>query len=251
MVCMIKIYENPSLNNPVLVEGLPGIGLVANIAVAYLIKELDARLFGEIKSSYFRDIAFSEEMGLLSHPVNQFYYYSGEKCERDLILLYGNTQALTARGQYELCGHILDVAQNAGCDFVITLGGYKPGRNVTKPRLYFAASDEETAKIARDLGAEPLHIRILGLAGLLIGMSKLRGLKGLCLLSETPGTYPDVKAAHKLLKAFSRIVDIKIDVDNLLEYQDPSELINVIPPFDFGATSKKKEKKKLKPGWLI
>lgn len=251
MVCEIKIYEEPSLNNPVLVEGLPGIGLVANIVVAYLIRELNAKLFSEIKSSYFSDIIFSDETGLLSHSVNQFYYYSGEKCERDLLLLYGNTQALTPRGQYELCGHILDVAQSVGCNFIITLGGYRPGRTVAGPRLYFAASDGETANIARDLGAEPLRIQILGLAGLLIGVGKLRGLKGLCLLSETLGTYPDVEAAHELLKAFSKIINVKINIGNLLKYRNTMDLINAMPPFDFGAIYNKGEEKKLMPEWLI
>ncbi|MEM2820507.1 MAG: PAC2 family protein, partial [Candidatus Bathyarchaeia archaeon] len=43
------MYERPNLNNPILIEGLPGIGLVANITVAYLIKKLNAKLFCEIK----------------------------------------------------------------------------------------------------------------------------------------------------------------------------------------------------------
>jgi proteasome assembly chaperone (PAC2) family protein len=37
MVCSVEIYEKPQLNNPVLIEGLPGIGFVANIAALYLI----------------------------------------------------------------------------------------------------------------------------------------------------------------------------------------------------------------------
>ncbi|MEM3745588.1 MAG: PAC2 family protein, partial [Candidatus Bathyarchaeia archaeon] len=39
------MYDRPKLTDPVLIEGLPGIGLVANIAVAYLIKKLNAKLF--------------------------------------------------------------------------------------------------------------------------------------------------------------------------------------------------------------
>jgi len=251
LVCEIKMYERPNLNNPILIEGLPGIGLVANITVAYLIKKLNAKLFCEIKSSYFHDAAITDKMGSLKHPSNHLYYYKASGREEgevsDLILLYGNTQALTQRGQYELCGCILDIAENLGCKLVITLGGYRPGKPVTKPKLYFAASDHETAKMAKDLGAEALKINIFGVAGLLIGMCRLRGIKGLCLLSETPGNYPDKDAAIELLKALSRILKVKMDLSDM---GDPMELISVMAPFDFGALWGER-KEKTRPEWLI
>ncbi|MEM2341800.1 MAG: PAC2 family protein [Candidatus Bathyarchaeia archaeon] len=248
MVCKIKIYEKPDLNNPVLIEGLPGIGLVANIAVAYLIKKLNAKIFCEIKSSYFQDVAVTDANGSLKFPYNQLYYYKGsEMGKRDLILLYGNTQALTSRGQYELCGRILDIAEEFSCRFIITLGGYRPGRPTIKPKLYFAASDNETARIARDLGAEVLPIQIFGVAGLLVGMCRLRGIRGLCLLSETHGEYPDKEAASELLKALSKILNIEIDLSDLVDLRN---LISVLSPFDFGALFKGREKKD-RPTWLV
>ena len=45
MTCIVKVYEKPKLENPVLLEGLPGIGFVANIAALHLIRELKAKLF--------------------------------------------------------------------------------------------------------------------------------------------------------------------------------------------------------------
>ena len=48
MVCAVEIYEKPELNDPILIEGLPGIGFVANIAVLHLINELKAKRFAEI-----------------------------------------------------------------------------------------------------------------------------------------------------------------------------------------------------------
>jgi uncharacterized protein (TIGR00162 family) len=248
MVCEIKIYEKPNLNNPVLIEGLPGIGLVANIAVAYLIKNFNAKLFCDIKSSYFHDVAVTDGMGFLKYPFNQLYYYAGSMMGgRDLILLYGNTQALGSRGQYELCGRILDVAESLGCKFVITLGGYRPGRPVAKAKLYFAASDNEAAKMARELGAESLPIQIFGVAGLLIGLCKLRGMRGLCLLSETAGDRPDKEAATEILKALSKILNIKIDLSGL---GNPMDLISALSPFDFGALSGRVERRD-RFEWLI
>jgi uncharacterized protein (TIGR00162 family) len=249
MVCSVKFIEKPELTEPILLEGLPGIGLVANVAVAYLINKLDAKLFGEIKSPYFPDLSITEKEGSFKAPFCQLYYYKGKGGgERDLILLYGNTQALTRRGQYEFCGCTLDVAESLGCKYIITLGGYRPGRQVTGPNLYYASSDLETGQIPAGLGAEVLSGQIFGVAGLLIGLAALRGMKGFCLLAETPGTHPDEEAAQSVLKAISDTLGLKLDFKDLTEAE---KLADFLSPFAFGALDKKQKRKETKPDWFI
>ena len=109
MVCSIDISEKPVLNDPILIEGLPGIGFVANIAALHLIKELKAKLFVQIFSSSFQDFAITTDDGGARTPINELYYAKRDG-ERDLIIWYGNTQALTTVGQYELVGKVLDIA---------------------------------------------------------------------------------------------------------------------------------------------
>jgi len=248
MVCAVRLIEKPDLRDPVLVEGLPGIGLVANIAVAYLIQKLKAKLFAEIRCPSFPDVSVTGKEGTLKSPFTELYYHKGNgKDERDLILLYGNTQALTRRGQYELCGRILDIAEGFGCRCVITLGGYRPGRQVTGPNLYYAASDLEMAQVAAGLGATILGGQIFGIAGLLVGLAGLRGMKGFCLLAETAGTHPDREAAIAVLKAISGVLGLKVNYEDLARAE---ELADFLSPFDFGALSQK-PKKETKPEWFI
>ncbi len=109
MVCSIDMSERPKLNNPILIEGLPGIGFVANIAALHLIKELKAKLFARIFSSSFQDFAVTTGDGGARSPINELYYVKREGAENDLIIWFGNTQALTTVGQYELCGKVLDI----------------------------------------------------------------------------------------------------------------------------------------------
>ena len=45
--------EKIELNNPILISGLPGLGMVGNIAVKYLIKQLKAEKFAELYSPHF------------------------------------------------------------------------------------------------------------------------------------------------------------------------------------------------------
>jgi uncharacterized protein (TIGR00162 family) len=249
MDCTVKLNENLELKDPVLLEGLPGIGLVANIAVAYLIRKLDAKFLGEVKSSSFPDMSIIDKEGLLKSPFCRLYdHKANEVGKRDLILLYGNTQALTRRGQYELCDCLLDLVENLGCKYVITLGGYRPGRQVTKPNLYYAASDLGTAQEAATLGAEKLGGQIYGVAGLLVGLAALRGMKGFCLLSETPGTFLDIEAARAALKAVSDLLGLKLDFEDL---KDAEELADFLSPFDFGALAREQKRDETKPDWFI
>jgi uncharacterized protein (TIGR00162 family) len=216
MVSVVQVYEKPVLNNPVLIEGLPGIGFVANIASLHLIQELKAKLFAEIRLSSFQDIAITADEGQIRFPTNEFYYHKGrDQEERDLIILYGNTQALTTMGQYELCGRVLDFTKDLSCNYVITLGGFRRDEKVTTPKLYCAASDTETLKEALGLGAEIMEGQIFGVAGLLVGLSRLWNMKGLCLLAETPGFYPDAEAAREILNAVCKMLHLKVGTNRL------------------------------------
>jgi len=215
MVCSIEIYEKPKLKDPVLIEGLPGIGFVANIATLHLIHELKAKLFAEILSASFQDLALITEKGGTRSPINELYYYKSNNGGRDLIIWYGNTQALTTFGQYELCGRVLDIAQELGCRYLITIGGFKKDEIKTPPEVYCAASDHEALNDAVNLGAKIMVGQIFGVAGLLLGLGKLREFKGFSLLVETLGTFPDANAARSALLALNKFLNLSVDLSRL------------------------------------
>lgn len=214
MPCLIRWIEKPDLSNPTLIEGLPGIGFVANIAALHLIQELQAKPFADIHSPSFHDLAITGKDGKVTSPQNTLYYYKSDDID-DLIILYGNTQALSSFGQYELCDSILDVVQELGCKRIITLGGMKGKEKIENPRLFCAATDAETLKDALQVGARVVTGQIFGVAGVLIGLGKLREMKGLCLLGETPGFYPDAVAARLVLDALNKLLGLNVDLREL------------------------------------
>jgi uncharacterized protein (TIGR00162 family) len=249
MVCKIQVYEKPVLKDPVLIEGLPGIGFVANITALHLIQELKAKLFAEIQSSYFQDLAMTTGNGGTYYPVNQFFYHKAKNGERDLIIVYGNTQALTTVGQYELCGKILDIAEELGCNYILTVGGLKKDEKIEKPELYCAASDQETLQDALNLGAKIMKGHIFGVAGLLIGLCKLRKMRGFCLLAETPGLYPDAVATREVIKALRKMLNLKI---NLKSLKSAAEATNdILKSFGIVSPSIGKEKRESDYRWFI
>ncbi len=215
MVCNIEIFEKPKLEKPVLIEGLPGIGFVANIAVVHLINELKAKRFAEIHSSAFQDLAITTEGGGARSPSNELYYYKDGNGVQDMIVWYGNTQALTTFGQYELCGKVLDLAEDLGCSLIITLGGYRQEEVKPVPQIYCAGSDSETLNEVLKLGAKIMVGQIFGVAGIMVGLSKLRGIKSFSLLVETFGAYPDANATRHALTTLNKFLKVNIDLSKL------------------------------------
>ena len=249
MVCQVRVYEKPTLNNPVLIEGLPGIGFIANITALHLIKELKAKLFAQVQSSAFQDLAMTTSNGQTYFPTNQFFYYKGNERERDLIILYGNTQALTTIGQYELCGKILDICTDFNCKYIITVGGLRKEEKIHKPKIYCTATDKETLKDALDLGATIMKGHIFGVAGLLVGLSKFRKIKGLGLLAETTGLYPDAKATKEVLKMINSILSLTVNLKNLRVSAEETE--NMLKSFGIVSSSMEKKGQEADYRWFI
>jgi uncharacterized protein (TIGR00162 family) len=210
----VRIIERPKLKNPVLIEGLPGAGFVANIAALQLINELKAVKFAEIHSPAFQDLVVSVKGGKPRSPTNELYYYQPRR-GRGLIILYGNTQALTAYGQYEICGRILDAAEDLGCKRVACMGGFRKEKVSDHPRVYCAATDNTTLGDVLKFGTSVAQVHIAGAAGLLLGLAKLRNMRGFCLLVETLGVYPDAVAAEAVLGVLCKVLKINIDLSRL------------------------------------
>ncbi len=249
MVCSIDISERPVLNDPILIEGLPGIGYVANIAALHLIKELKATRFVQIFSSSFQDFAITTDDGGARTPINELYYAKRDG-ERDLIIWYGNTQALTTVGQYELVGKVLDIAQEFGCRFVISIGGFKKDEAQPVPGIYSTATDLETMQQALDLGTKVMVGHVFGIAGLSIGMARIRDMKGFSLLVDTPGMNPDVNAARYALLTLGKYLYLEVDLSGLEATGD--EIKKMLESFGVIRSiteEKKKEEQQLR--WFI
>ncbi len=250
MTCTIEVTEKPKLHDPILIEGLPGIGFVANIAALHLINELKARRFAQIVSASFQDFAVTTEGGGARSPINELYYVKREDDGRDLIIWYGNTQALTTFGQYELCGKVLDLIQELGCRTVISIGGFKKDQVTAVPGLYSAATDQESLKEALDLGTKIMVGHVFGIAGLVIGLARLRGVKGFALLVDTLGMYPDTNATRYALAALDKYLKLNVDVTKLdASAEETKRILDSLGLIRNLAEEKKKEEQQMR--WFI
>src|SRR6056297_1353163 len=108
----IEAVADPDLRDPVLVEGLPGVGHVGKLAAQHLVDELDGEPVRRVYSDEFPPQVTVDEEGLaeLTHAT----FYAVEGADRDLLVLTGDHQAGSNRGHYRLADAFLDVAGEFG-----------------------------------------------------------------------------------------------------------------------------------------
>jgi uncharacterized protein (TIGR00162 family) len=156
-----------------------------------------------------------QKNGVMRMLKNRIYYVKGKK--NDLLILVGDVQAVTSEAQYEVCGKILDYFEKNGGKTIITLGGYASGKAPVKPRVFGSASHKALVEPYTKYGIVFGQSRgsIIGAAGLLLGLGKIRGLQGVCLMGETHGAYVDPHSAKAVLEILSKMLEIKIDTAEL------------------------------------
>ena len=224
------IAKKPKLTNPLLIEGLPGIGNVGKLAVEHIIESIKAKKFAELYSMDFPPQVFINSDGTIKLVNNEFYFWKAKKKnQRDLILLTGDYQGLSSRGQYELVESILDLIVEFNVKEMYTLGGYGLGHEIKDPKVLFATTDKHLVKNIKSFGAifkknEPGG-GIIGASGLLLGLGKLRGVQGTCFMGETPGYLVDPKSAKAVLKILRKITNIDFNLAKLEEKAKEIEYI--------------------------
>lgn len=203
------------LNKPILIAGLPGQGLVGKVAVDHLIKETKAKKFAELLSPHFPPIVVVQKDGIARMIKNEFYFL--KRKGNDIVFMTGDHQGLTVESFYEHAGKTLDFAKEMGASFLLTLGGL-PLRKISKaPKVYGAATDAKLIRKYSDYGVSFSRPgdQIVGAAGLLLGLGKLEGIDGVCLMGETHGTYIDPNSAKAVLKAVEKATGLKLNYKEL------------------------------------
>ena len=219
----IFMQKKPKLRNPLCIVGLPGIGNIGRIAVGYLVTQWKAKKFAELYSPFFFPFVMIHDNRV--HTLrNEFYYMKGKK--RDYIHMIGDSQTYDPKGHYEIAGKVTDFLKGLGCKEMITIGGFSTGKVKDRPKVYAVASHEDVRKNIKkykaDMNVTGKIGTIVGASGLFLGIGKIKGMKGFCLLGETSG-FPivtDPNAAEAVLEVMQNIVDIKIDLKKIKEKVD-------------------------------
>ncbi|MFW6436613.1 MAG: proteasome assembly chaperone family protein [Halococcoides sp.] len=213
------------LSDPVLVEGLPGVGHVGKLAAEQLIEELESTCVRKIVSTHFPpQVTIEDGTADLAHVA-----LTGVPVEegRDLLVLTGDHQAQDAEGHYGLAEAILDVAESFGVEEVFALGGVPIGELIEEYDVVGAVADDQLREPLESVGVEFREDEpaggIVGISGLLLGIGDRRGFSAACLMGETSGYLVDPKAARAVLETLEAHLGIELAYESLAERADEME----------------------------
>lgn len=145
---------------------------------------------------------------------------------KDLILLTGDSQPVVPGSEYVLSEQILDLITKFKISNIYSLASYVTGNFVNDPKIYGTATNPEMVKTFRSFNISTLdNGNITGMNGLILGLGKLRGIEGICLLGETSGYVIDAKASKHLLEILNNVLGIHINMDEMNKRSKDTELL--------------------------
>nr|WP_067049325.1 proteasome assembly chaperone family protein [Methanofollis ethanolicus] len=202
----IKITSKPlSGENPLVLMGFPGSGLVGSIALQYLVEQMEFEQIGNITSKYFPPVAMMAK-GVINVPVRIY-----EKAETAAIVADIPIHPMIC---YEVANGIIEWLAGYPVREVITIAGIVT--NEPEKRVFGVATREEMLERIRDETVILPMGSISGIAGSILTECKIRNLPGYGFLGETVNT-PDPRSAAATLKVLNTLYGLDVDIEPLLE----------------------------------
>ena len=215
----IETVAEPTLRDPALVEGLPGVGHVGKLDAEHLLEEFDSELVARVYADEFPPQVGIDDEGVASLACAEFHAIDAG--DRDLLVLTGDHQAQSHSGHYHITDTFLDVAESYDAGEVYALGGVPTGELVEEPDVLGAVADAEDIEALEDAGVEFREGEpaggIVGVSGLLLGLGGRRGLPAACLMGETSGYLVDPSSAQAVLEVLEEVVGFEVGYDSLEE----------------------------------
>ncbi len=212
--------KRPVLENPILIEGLPGIGNTGKIAVDFMVEKLNAKKLYNIFSYYLPHSVFVNHDNLVELPKIEIYYKKSRN-GRDLLFLSGDTQPVDEPSCYSFCRRVLSTISEYGCKELITLGGIGLKELPNNPQLYITGTSKEIIKkySTKDTKTELYGVvgPIVGVSGVLVALARLKGQEGITILGETLAhpMFVGIKTSKAMLSYLSSMLGFKINLKSL------------------------------------
>jgi uncharacterized protein (TIGR00162 family) len=222
---VVETLSEPELTDPVLVEGLPGVGHVGTLVAEHLIEEGNGEPVRRIYSEHLPPQVTVSESGIAELVCVECHHVS--LGDQDMLVVTGDQQAASGVGHYRIAEAVLDIAGEFEVDELLALGGVPTGELVEEHAVLGAATGDSLIETLEASGVEFRENEpeggIVGISGLLVGLGARRDLDAACLMGETSGYLVDPKSAQALLSVLQEHLDFEIDLTELEERADEME----------------------------
>jgi len=221
---MIKEISSPKLNNPIFIAAWPGMGEVAYRSALFLKEVLGFKVFAKLEAHrYFKPAAVTVEKGVVtmpSVPAGFFYYYKG-KNSPDMIIFLGEAQPPLEYAE-TLSTAVINFVKKYKVKLMFTFAA-KPEAidHKAKSNVWLAASSNELLNTFKKFDLKVLNEgQISGLNGIILGVGKKKGIKGVCLLGEIPFYTVQIenpKATVAVLAVVNKYFKINLNLSSMAE----------------------------------
>lgn len=198
----------------VVIQGLPGMGLIGKIAANYLIKAFDGKEVARLYSSFFPPVVQIDNktgMGKLA----RMEIYAITKTTPNLLILTGDAQPHDI-GIIQVLNEVLDYVKENKADTMICLGGLRVHED--GPEIAGFGYDKQTVDFLEENKIDLLKGgEVTGAVGVLSALAAERNMKSFGLLGKLTLAGTDPLASKALLIKIAELFGLDIDMDNLEE----------------------------------
>jgi|CXWL01.1.fsa_nt_gi proteasome assembly chaperone (PAC2) family protein len=208
-----------------LVAAWPGIGHVSTTAVIYLLSKLRMQQVAEFKARDLFEMDSVEVKDGLLHagrlPRSRLFLWKNPGGGREIVIFLGEAQPPT--GKLALCQRLIAECRLLGVTHVFTFSAWATDMDPrSHSRTFAIASDPGTLNELKSSGVAVLPEGMIGgLNGVALAAAAEAGLQAVGLLGEIPAVAAQLScpnAAVSVLKAFSRLAGLPLDLAELEEY---------------------------------
>ncbi len=210
---VVRIAEEEGVvhKNPIVIEGLPDVGLVGTIAASYIVEKANYKEIGYIESDLFPPVMVVHE-GKLKNPVR---IYGNEG-----VVIVLSEVAIPPGAVYPLTRALADWFKEIGAELVIPITGLPVGNriDISKPGVFAVGNSEEAVKELEGKQMELLEEGfIAGPYAIMLRECGKRKMNAISLLAQCFPVYPDPGAAASVIESLEKFLKLGIDVNELLE----------------------------------
>ncbi len=203
---MVKIQLKKKVQNPIIIQGFPGFGLVGTIATEYLVEHLECEQIGKF---WFEELpaTIAIHAGKVVDPIGIFY-----NKKYNIILVHAILTTNTI--EWKVADLVEDLANQTNAKEIICLEGVGSTGDVEQPKVFFYTNDIKKEKKLLEF-SERLS------EGIIVGSTSALLLKTshslTSFFADTHSNLPDSKAAAKLIETMDKYLSLDIDPKPLLD----------------------------------
>ncbi|MEM0017580.1 MAG: PAC2 family protein [Candidatus Korarchaeum sp.] len=195
--------------------GFPGVANVGEQVITYLVREKKATPVMRIYSEYLIfpnnmvGISVTEDGRFLLPSVSVF-----QLNDPPLVLVTSDVQPVPW-GSMEVANEILKALSRLGVRRVIVITGFVEESVAGKVLVFGTDSELLDAFLSANAVKEDLIKVVVGLAGSVLGLARIRGISSIVVSGVSPDYSPDPRAAKRVLQSLDAVFSLNLDFESI------------------------------------